>query len=109
MSPSNEQRPPLEREAPRCSSTGANTADRGSLAPAPRRIQPLLVDATAAAEACDLCERTWRSLDAQGLVPEPIKVGRRRLWSVEELGAWVRLGCPNRERFEQYRRSGVQS
>lgn len=109
MAPSNERRPPLEREAPESSSADANVADLAKVAPRESRIHPLLVDAIAAAEACDLCERTWRSLDSQGLVPEPLRVGRRRLWSVEDLRAWVRLGCPNRERFQQYRNQGGRS
>lgn len=106
MAPGNERRPPLEREAPECSSAGERVADAQSVAPHAPRIHPLLVDAVAAAEAHDVCERTWRSLDAQGLVPEPVRLGRRRLWSVEDLRAWVRLGCPNRERFEQCRGTG---
>lgn len=105
MTPESERRPPLEREATDGSSARA-AADARSVGHPHPRIHPLLVDAAAAAEACDLCERTWRSLDAQGLVPEPLKIGRRRLWSVEDLRAWVRFGAPNRERFEQYRGSG---
>lgn len=109
MAPRNERRPPLEREAPECLSAGERVADAQSVAPHAPRIHPLLVGAVAAAKASDVCERTWRSMDAQGLVPEAVRLGRRRLWSVEDLRDWVRLGCPSRERFKLLRSPGGRS
>lgn len=62
--------------------------------------EPLLVDAIKAATLCGISERTWRKLDRTVRVPRPIAVGRRRLWSVQDLRAWVAAGCPSRERWE---------
>jgi predicted DNA-binding transcriptional regulator AlpA len=62
--------------------------------------EPLLVDAIRAATLCGISERTWRKLDRTVRVPRPVEVGRRRLWSVQDLRAWVAAGCPSRERWE---------
>ncbi len=62
--------------------------------------EPLLVDAIRAGGLCDLCERSWRKLDRTARVPRPVRVGRRKLWVVAELRAWVAAGCPSRERWE---------
>lgn len=55
----------------------------------------LLADAEKAAAMLCLSKRYFLSLAASGkLGPESILLGRRRLWSVEELSEWVRQGCP---------------
>jgi hypothetical protein len=63
--------------------------------------EPLLVAAPAAARLCGMSASGWRKLDAQGLVPRSLRIGRRRLWSVETLRSWRDLGCPHRDDFER--------
>lgn len=58
---------------------------------------PLLVDGPRAAATCGVALRSWWRLHAQARVPRPIKLGRRTLWSVAELRAWVAAGCPSRD------------
>lgn len=60
----------------------------------------LLMTARESAAACGKSLRTWRSWDALGLVPKPIRVGRSVLWRSDELHEWVSAGCPRREVWE---------
>jgi hypothetical protein len=60
----------------------------------------LMVTAKTAAPLCDKSLRTWRSWDASGLVPRPVRIGRSKLWSVGELRRWVAAGCPCRTEWE---------
>ena len=58
---------------------------------------PLLVDATGAARLCGISRSTFLRLDARGQIgPMSVRLGRRRLWSREALGAWIGAGCPPR-------------
>ena len=59
----------------------------------------LLVSARRAATLCGKSLRTWRTWDAAGWVPRPVRIGRSTLWRVDELRAWVAAGCPRRERW----------
>ena len=69
--------------------------DRLSIAPV-----PLLVSARTAAPMCGKSLRTWRSWDAGGLIPRPVRIARSTLWRVDELRDWVAAGCPRREEWE---------
>ena len=60
----------------------------------------LLVSAKQAAEMCGKSLRTWRTWDAQGLIPQPLRIGRSTLWRVDELREWVSAGCPRRDEWE---------
>lgn len=66
---------------------------------------PALLAAPAAAHHCGVSERTWRSLDRQARIPAPRHIGRRRVWSREELEAWIRADMPAREGWETTRRN----
>ena len=61
---------------------------------------PLLVSARTAAAMCEKSLRTWRTWDAAGWIPRPVRIGRSTLWRVEELKDWVTAGCPRREEWE---------
>jgi excisionase family DNA binding protein len=61
---------------------------------------PLLLTARQAAALCGTSLRTWRTWDAAGKIPRPVRIGRRVLWRSEELKAWVAAGCPRREQWE---------
>lgn len=59
----------------------------------------LLLSTGEAAEVCGVSLRTWRSWDAAGLVPAPLRIGRSCFWRTAELRAWVNAGCPRRDRW----------
>lgn len=61
----------------------------------------LLLTADSAAELCSTSERTWRSWDAGGLVPQAVFIGRSKFWRTAELAEWVRAGCPTRKVWDQ--------
>ena len=63
----------------------------------------LLVTAKQAAAMCGKSLRTWRSWDAGGLIPRPVRIGRSTLWRVDELREWTKAGCPRREEWEAQR------
>jgi len=60
----------------------------------------LLVTARKAAEMCGRSLRTWRTWDAAGWIPQPVRIGRSTLWRVDELREWVAAGCPRRAEWE---------
>lgn len=64
---------------------------------APEHADVLLLEAREAARLCGRSLRTWRTWDAGGLVPSPVRIGRSVLWRRGELEAWVAAGCPDRE------------
>ncbi len=41
----------------------------------------------------------WKMLSSGKLV-EPVRLGRSVRWRAEDIDEFIRLGCPNRERFE---------
>jgi len=60
----------------------------------------LLVTAKQAAAMCGKSLRTWRSWDAAGWIPRPVRIGRSTLWRTDELREWVAAGCPRRQEWE---------
>ena len=53
-----------------------------------------------AAAACGKGTSTWDRLTAAGLTPEPTRLGGTLLWNAEELTAWTRYGCPDRDTWK---------
>jgi predicted DNA-binding transcriptional regulator AlpA len=60
----------------------------------------LLVTAKQAASMCGKSLRTWRTWDAAGWIPRPVRIGRSTLWRADELREWVAAGCPRRAEWE---------
>ncbi|HNY78456.1 MAG: hypothetical protein RBS72_18080 [Sedimentisphaerales bacterium] len=61
---------------------------------------PLLLSAERAAGLLGIGARFFWTLHTTGqLGPEPIKLGRRLLWSRFDLERWVLARCPHRERW----------
>ena len=50
----------------------------------------LLLSALEAAVAIGVSERKFWEMVKEGELPKPIRVGRKSLWSVEELREWIR-------------------
>jgi predicted DNA-binding transcriptional regulator AlpA len=67
----------------------------------------LLVRAEGAARICAMSLRSWRSWDAAGLVPSPIRIKRSTFWRKAELEAWVAAGCPRRAEWEAHKKAGI--
>lgn len=63
----------------------------------------LLVSAKQAAAMCSKSLRTWRTWDAAGWIPRPVRIGRSTLWRANELRDWVSAGCPRRDEWEARR------
>jgi len=61
---------------------------------------PQLISAREAAGLCGRSERSWRTWDAVGLIPQPVRIGRSTMWRRDELQAWIKAGCPRREEWE---------
>jgi predicted DNA-binding transcriptional regulator AlpA len=61
---------------------------------------PLLLTAREAATLCGKSLRTWRSWDAAGVIPRPVRIRRCTLWRADELRRWIAAGCPNRQQWE---------
>lgn len=84
-----------------------NTVTEHIVAPAtigdscrPTASRPLLVDFKEAARLIGVGVSTFYAMDRSGeLGPQGIRLRRRRLWACEELTAWVRAGCPHREKW----------
>jgi predicted DNA-binding transcriptional regulator AlpA len=66
----------------------------------PNEPQPLLVNAKTAAAMCSKSLRCWRSWNAAGWIPRPVRIGRSTLWRADELREWVAAGCPRRAEWE---------
>ncbi len=64
------------------------------------RPEPLLVDAKTAAVMLSIGRSHFLSLLSAGKIgPMPRKLGRRSLFSVRELRAWVDAGMPGRQKW----------
>jgi len=70
-------------------------------------LTPLLLTARQATKLCGKSLRTWRSWDAAGLIPQPIRIRRCTLWRAGELQAWIAAGCPRREEWDADRRKSA--
>lgn len=63
-----------------------------------RRLSPLVVDARRLARLLCAGVRTVRTWDTAGKLPAPIRIGGRRVvWRVKEIRAWLAAGAPDRE------------
>lgn len=60
-----------------------------------REFEPLLVRIGELPEIVGLHERTIRKLRASGQFPRHRSIGGTKVWSYEELKAWVAEGCPS--------------
>ena len=70
-------------------------------------IEPLLLSAAEAAKTLGISIRLLQSLNSSGRLPLPVRLGRRCLWSREELADWIRCGSPSREKWVQMRSNGL--
>jgi predicted DNA-binding transcriptional regulator AlpA len=96
--------PPMARSYGRASEETAHRPLAAPTAPV-AETPPIAIDARGAARLCGISRSLWHSMKAAGRIPLPIRLGRRVLWRVEELHAWVKAGCPPLHRWEQIKNS----
>ena len=60
---------------------------------------PALMTAVDLARELQVSLRTVRRMDLEGHIPQPVHVGRAVRWRRDELAAWLRAGCPRRDRW----------
>lgn len=60
----------------------------------PPEDQELLIDSREAAKLLKVSSRTLWSMQKEGRMPAPIRIGRVVRWSYEALKRWVEAGCP---------------
>ncbi len=64
-------------------------------------LEPLLVDARAAARLVGISLATWHRLkSARRIGPAPVRLGGRVLYRVGDLRLWTEWGCPPLLEFE---------
>lgn len=73
-------------------------------APQTAEAQPLAVDSHGAAALVGVSESHWRVMLAGGRIPAGFRLGRRRLWSVQELQAWILASAPSRDKWEKLKK-----
>ena len=61
---------------------------------------PLTVGRKEAADLLSIGLTLLDTMDAAGKLPAAVRIGTRKLWRTDDLVNWVRLGCPNRKRFD---------
>ena len=59
-------------------------------------INACLLNVDDAAKAVGLSRSSFLIYVRMGFFPEPVRMGRRVLWSVYELQDWVKAGCQKR-------------
>lgn len=72
-------------------------------APSPETNGHALLTAGQAAARCGKTARTWRTWDAAGAIPRPVRIGRSLLWRADELRDWIAAGCPDRATWDALR------
>jgi excisionase family DNA binding protein len=61
---------------------------------------PLLIDAAAVAKLLSIGRSTFFALISSGRIgPQPIRLGKRRLYRRNEIDDWVLRGCPPRRQW----------
>lgn len=65
------------------------------------QVEVIAVDARGVTRLLPFGVRTWRRLDAAAKCPRAFRVGQKKLWRVEDLRQWSRLGFPDRAEFER--------
>ena len=61
--------------------------------------EPLLLTAEQLAQLLNIGRGTVWRLHAAGQIPLATKIGGAPRWRTEEVRAWVRAGCPSRDRW----------
>lgn len=66
-------------------------------------VEPVLVDADAAAAMCSMHRATWYKKTASGQTPKPVRIGGVVRWRKAEIEEWIAAGCPARAKWDAVR------
>ena len=76
-------------------------------------MQSLLLNTKDSAALCGVTIKRWRTWNALGKIPSPLRVGKSLFWKRDELLCWVDEGCPTRKHWlvflERKGRKGLPS
>ena len=64
-----------------------------------------LLTAGGVAKCLKISIRQVRKLDAEGLVPEPIRLKGSVRWRMSEIGEWIQASCPDRKTWKNERKA----
>ena len=67
----------------------------------PPEDRGLLVDTNQVANLLKVCRKTIWTMQTQGRMPKPIRIGSAVRWSYEEIKAWVDAGCPKETEWKK--------
>ncbi len=70
-------------------------------------MTPLLLKTSEAAKLCGVSHKLWRTWNAIGKNPAPVRIGPTLFWKQEELVRWVDAGCPARLRWNSLKKDGA--
>lgn len=70
-------------------------------------MTPLAFDAQALAKALNVSVRHVETLLASGRLPRPLRLGRRRVWSADEIRQWLLHGAPPVDAWERIKAEEV--
>lgn len=62
--------------------------------------EPVCGDARAVAHLLGISPRHVRAMHSRAALPAPLAIGRRRVWRLDEIRAWVDAGMPPRDRWQ---------
>ena len=62
--------------------------------------QPLAICAAELADLLGISKRHVATLKSSGRLPSPLKFGRRCVWVLSEIEAWLDAGAPARDQWE---------
>ena len=71
-------------------------------------VERLAIPASKVAELLNVSERHVWALNSSDRLPQPIRLGRRVLWSRAEIAAWLEAGAPTRDRWEQIKQPAIE-
>lgn len=60
----------------------------------PPEDEALLLNSRAVAKLLTVCDKTVYTMQKNGEMPKPVKIGRAVRWGRAEIMAWVDAGCP---------------
>ena len=60
-------------------------------------MKPILLNTRDAAALCGVTIKRWRTWNALGKIPAPLRIGKACFWKHDELVDWIDEGCPTRK------------
>lgn len=65
---------------------------------------PMLLNIAGVSQLLGVSRSHVKRLRASGRLPDPVRLGHRVLWRVDEIDAWVQAGCPAASQWRTMRK-----